>query len=681
MTEYSLISGFLGYINKKEITNVDEKYLLSGSINMLVDDALRVSTRNGYSLFGVEKTGYFPIRSSYEWTTSTASEIPLRSHNGDTGKLQYYAFGAWRTLKKSFNTRTKFSFDTWWDANENIDLLLFVNGQDKIYDWSGLVTKVASVTATTIKKMFFVSGTTFAFVAGNGTTVNPTITDSASGFVTAGFSAGDVIEVSGSTANSSIFTIASVTASTLTLIMSTTLTSEVAGPSVSIYVSGKSSWAEERALTAGTRKIVINDVEYTYTGGENTAELTGVTPSPVTNAVANGDVAIQAVRENTSVPIAGYKCDAIRVLLNQAYVLSRTSREVYVSKQSDFSDFGFTTPVRKPGEGAMLTLDDVGIGIESQEEDMYISSGKNDWYKTNFTLSSDGVYETLTVKKLKTSPQQGAISEASVAKLKNSIVFISNEPTLDELGRVEQINTPQSVPLSDPIKNDFDVYDFTDCHVKYHRSVIYIALPNEGKVLMYDIQSQFWQPPQILPVSRFAIINGEIYGHSNFGDETYKLFDGFDDNGYTFEYRAHFSYRNYGERTKLKTFDKYYMEAYMSSNSKPNVDIYTDYNGSTTIHNKIFDASDEGLVFGTSDVNDSLGSNPLGTQPLGYAISTLPENVDGLDKYRVVFGVTNTDFFEHQVVVHGDGLNEQVKIIAHGGNVKLSTNKPTFIAR
>jgi hypothetical protein len=74
--------------------------------------------------------------------------------------------------------------------------------------------------------------TTIAFVDSNP----DTITDSGNGFVTAGFKAGDLITVSGSTSNDGNYTIdtGGVAAGTLTLIAGDTLSAEAAGDSVTI---------------------------------------------------------------------------------------------------------------------------------------------------------------------------------------------------------------------------------------------------------------------------------------------------------------------------------------------------------------------------------------------------------------------------------------------------------------
>ena len=61
-----------------------------------------------------------------------------------------------------------------------------------------------------------------------------TITDSGSGFLTAGFQAGDQITVSGSASNDGTYVISSVTAGAITLLSRNDLTTEVAGATVKI---------------------------------------------------------------------------------------------------------------------------------------------------------------------------------------------------------------------------------------------------------------------------------------------------------------------------------------------------------------------------------------------------------------------------------------------------------------
>lgn len=79
--------------------------------------------------------------------------------------------------------------------------------------------------------------------------------------------------------NGAVTTVASVTSNTITK-------------------AGTTTWAEEGFYTSANKKIMIGGVEYTYTGGESTTALTGVTPNPIishidqSQATQNGSVAV-----------------------------------------------------------------------------------------------------------------------------------------------------------------------------------------------------------------------------------------------------------------------------------------------------------------------------------------------------------------------------------------------------
>lgn len=90
-----------------------------------------------------------------------------------------------------------------------------------------------------------------------------TITDSGNGFVTAGFSAGQRIEVRGSASNDGFYTIETVAAGTLTLISTDTLTTETAGANATI----KSECGQFYRLTneaESTGTITLTHREYKY---------------------------------------------------------------------------------------------------------------------------------------------------------------------------------------------------------------------------------------------------------------------------------------------------------------------------------------------------------------------------------------------------------------------------------
>lgn len=589
MVQFDLIKQFLGYQSKKDETNADPRFMVPGSQNVIINDAEKVSARAGYSIYGATNSALTPIQSSYEWRTSTGTELSLRKYNTT---LEYsYNGGAYAAFPNVFVSTANLNFTEWWSATEVKDLLLFVDGTADIYMWSGAVTTFASATTNTITKQ------------------------------------------------------------------------------------GTSTWAEDRFLIAGTRKVVIEGVEYTYTGGEGTTTLTGVTPDPTGGGHTAGDAVIQAIRVTEDKPAAAFKNDLIMSLNNHVYFGSLTRRDLYVSKNTDYADYAFTSPVRKPGEGALLTLDSNPVGFGVQENVIYVSSSANDWYQIVMTLSADLTDESIAVERLKTGARQGAISQSAIGQIKNEIIFFGNDRTIGKIGNVENVNTPQTKPLSDAIKSDLLSYDLTIApHVKFFQNKVYVTIPSESIVLIYDYEKQFWQPPQVLPVRRLAEIDGELYGHSNAVPETYKLFDGTSDNGNPINAVAKFAYRNYGYRAWQKNFDEWYTEGYLSSNTLLNLSLEYDFNGYTSTVEKTIRGDDDTILFGAA-VDASIGKNPLGSQPLGGQT----EEVSVLSKFRLKNELKKQDFYEVGVSYESNEIDNQWELLAFGGNIKTSSIDDTSI--
>lgn len=450
----------------------------------------------------------------------------------------------------------------------------------------------------------------------------------------------------------------------------TTLASSTA---TTLTKEGTTTWAEDRFLLSGTREVVIGGTTYAYTGGEGTTTLTGVTPDPTAGGHAVGSVVIQKIRTTanssaTSLPSV-FNNDLIRVLDNYVYIGDLNRRDIYVSKNTNYLDFSFTTPVRVPGEGAIITLDSSPVGFVVEDSSMYITGSKDDWYQTKFTLSSDLTKESLNVIKLKSGPGQGAYAQESIGNIKNSVVYFSNEKTVDTIGRVENIDTPQSLPLSDAIKSELLSYDVTiPPHIKYFKSKTYITFPSESKTLIYDHIRKFWLPPWSLPVRRFAIIDGELYGHSNAVPETYRLLTGITDNGNPINAIASFAYRNYGIRDWPKNLNEWFTEGYISPGTNLDLALKYDFGGSKGIVQKTITGDNDSLLYFTT-VDNSLGKNPLGSQPLG----SITDNPADLAKFRAIAEFGKVDFYEIQVLYATNQEGAEWELLAFGGNIMSST--------
>lgn len=463
-------------------------------------------------------------------------------------------------------------------------------------------------------------------------------------------------------------------------------TTFLSATAATITKQGSGTWAASGFLTAGTRTLRVltgtTYTEYTYTGGETTTTLTGVSPDPTTAGHAAGDLIFQATRLTANSGITTLPDDFANALIanlnNQLYVGSLTDVRVFVSRTNSLTDFS-NSATRLPGEGASLFLDAQPVAFVPQEDDMYISAGEDFWYRTLFTRSADTASESLIIKRLKSGAKGAAKSQATVGRIKNEIVFISEEPTLDTLGRIEDVQTPTTKPLSDNIKTDFDDYDFANAHVLYHKNNIYIAVPAESLLLIYNISKGYWEAPQILPIRRLAIIGGNIYGHSSAVPETYRLFNGTNDNSGSIAAKIVFSYQNYGNRTQPKSFFDFYTEGYIAGNTTLTLKLKYDYDGSEQIIEKTIDGNDDSILFQTLS-DDSLGNNTLGEVSLGGdAVGS--SAVESLPKFRIINTIPRTDFYEIQVSYETDAIDYRWSILAFGPAVKLSNNKAIEITQ
>lgn len=458
-----------------------------------------------------------------------------------------------------------------------------------------------------------------------------------------------------------------------------------------ITKTGTQTWADIGIYQTGGKNLIINGNNYTYSGGETTTTLTGVSPSPVAEPI--GSVVMQTPIATANSAMTGIDANLknalIETLNNQVFVASLDSSIVYISKVSDFTDYSFSTP-RQTGEGWFFPLDDNPVAFKPQENFMYISAGQDLWYNVNFELQTSTVgvtYEQVNALLLKNGRRQAAFSQAFVSHMKNNIIVVTRETTVDTLGRVLNIQgTPQTSNLSDPIKLDIDSYDFTDGSISYWRYYILVAVPKDGVVLVYNLATNGWEAPQTLPVSRFYIVDGELYGHSYNTFESYKLFTGYADrvypgfNGFPIQAIWRFAYQNYGSRFSFKKATKMYIEGYINANTMLTATITYELDGCQAVKTFQLNGDDQQFVcINPIEVGPgggaSLGKLPLGKQKLGGGIST--SSIQGLPpKFRWFPTFSNTDFFECSISFSILGVDNRMELLAFGLAVSGSAEIP-----
>ena len=708
--DFSLVSEYpLGYRNHEDITNLPAGVLIVGSQNVLVDIASRVEIRQGYALDGATSAVGSSILSSFDWTTRGNGERHLRAGDltvlGNDGKLQYRyvnpSTGAitWEDLLTG-RSSVSYNFTTFWDTTESLRVALFVDGNSYIQEWNGGVTEILSSTINTITKagdtwldsgfynqtlatvgsattQFDItnpSGTTFRYTF-DGTGTDPAITS-------ATFPIGSYVLLGAqnfNAANNGLFV--------------------VTGVGANYFEVTNASGVVQSNATIGTgyvyarfkNVLIIGGVAYGYTGGVATNTLTGVTPDA--SAIAVGSVVAQGVITTNLSAMTGitatFEAGLIRTMNNQIFLGSLTSSVMWLSAVNSYTNYS-SSATRQIGEGGSLILDQnlVAFIVQGSQEspEMWVSAGKDIWYKITFTdlvsvVGPSG--QTLGAVPIKSGRQQGAKSQAMVSNMKNNVICVSNEPTIDLMGLMENFFTQiQTSNISDAIKLDVDGYDFTNGSIFYFRNFIYVAVPEEGLVLIYNLDTEAWQPPQLLPISRFYIVDGELYGHSYQTSESYKLFTGYADrvypgfSGHPIQAIWKFSYQNYGMRDRYKSADYLYIEGYINENTTLTAQITYELDGCATVKTFEVDGDDNTIVCIVPSLG-SLGKQAFGKQKLGGSMAT---SIQGLPpKVRVEKSFNNTDFFECSISFSVFGTDNRFELLAFGLNARPSTQEPVKI--
>lgn len=631
--EFELIgvdkASFRGYNSSWDKTTIDPRYLVRGSKNMYMKSSGTWANRPGLKTRGANDDTFAGVKSSWEWNTSLGKCIPLRVANNKLqfesnilGTYVWYDLLLTSTLTNPAITLTRFVFDSWYSNTEKKDRLVFVRGDANIFNWSGGITLVASGTANTITKK------------DNTTTWNQ------DGFA---------------------------------------------------------------SQASGEKKLIIGGVEYTYTGGENTDTLTGVTPDA--SAITDSQVAIQSVLSNANgsgnmIGDTGFNCEMCRVIGNQLCVGSYTSRLVYISSSSDFTNFTVPTPPLA-GSPELLTLDNTVKGITTRQGNIWISAGTKDWYEVSFSqLDVGGILERQTkVDKKPTAELAAAYSHEFIDTWGDEIFYLSQDQQVRNIGTFIGVLNGQKFPsVSVEVMNELAEEDFTGGHLRIIGepklgSVLYMTSPNTGRDYMFTIveeannqggisSTRIWHPPQIRNISRFAVINGVTYGHSNANPMIYQVWatgQWHDDSpsGESIAYTSVLSlaYRSFGRRQGKWNVNKLFVEGYMSQGTTLDANVYFDYQGATDKQNPSISSNANPTKQFLAQSSPSIGDYSMGDNPLGDGLNTAFDDQDLLPKFYSISPLTAQPIYEYQIEIYSQNLDDRWEIICTGLNPWLASQQ------
>jgi hypothetical protein len=453
--------------------------------------------------------------------------------------------------------------------------------------------------------------------------------------------------------------------------------------------AGTISWQQSGfSTTTGEKKIMIDGTEYTYTGGETTDTLTGVTPDP--SAITADTIAIQSVLTEANTPMAGYKIDFIKVLNNQVYNGSYSCRLCLISANDDFTDYTVPTP-RAAGDPELLTLDGSLKGIGVRNGNAFIGFGSGEWAEIKFADITIGTTLTQqTIVDVKPVTKLGApYAHEFIGNSGNNIVYLAQDNQVRTLGDFNNSFTQGYASLSQEINTELSQLDFTGGHLKCIGDFIYLTCPIYGKTFLYQVRQsinqngeavaeRLWHSPMIWNITRVDEIDGITYGFSNSNPQIYQLWDtnqwhddSPSDENLPYSCVLALGYRSGGRRQGLQSFDKVFSEGYITAGSILNLTINYEYQGgrsilTSPINNAVRPAFTYG---GTSSNIGSLGDESLGMENLGDAIIQLV-NQEDLPKFKVINTFSVVNVFEYQLIYSSDQADARWELLATGTNAR-----------
>jgi hypothetical protein len=456
--------------------------------------------------------------------------------------------------------------------------------------------------------------------------------------------------------------------------------------------------------TASEMKMIVNingtPTEITYTGGYNTATLTGVNVDctlVVANSIAIQSVLIKANGADNSISDTGFNCDMCRVVGNQLCVGSYKSRLVYISGTADMLNFTVPTPPLATSP-ELLTLDNPVKGIAVRQGNIWVSAGTKDWYEVVFSnITVGSVLERQTkVTKQPCVELAAAYAHEFIDNWGDDIIYLAQDQQVRDIGTFVGVLNGQKFPsLSLEVMTELSDEVFTGGHLKIIGepklgNVLYLTAPNTGRDYMFTIleeannvggisSQRLWHPPQIRNISRFAVISGITYGHSNANPMIYQVWDTnqwHDDSpsGEPLPYVSVLSmaYRSLGRRQGKWSFNKLFVEGYCPGGTTLDANVYLDYQGATDKQNPAINSYISPAKLFQAFVDPSLGENPLGENPLGQGISVEANSQDSLPKFIKIANLTAEPCYEYQLELYSENADDRWEVLCLGVNPELA---------
>ena len=688
-----MITQWGGYVSAFDKTNVSENVLVRGSQNVYKKLSGNIAVRQGLKRQGVANTTLSPVSSEYVWYTSFGRTYTMVVSNGT---LYVVMNDVWYIVQTELY-KTRYVFDKWWSETELKDRLLFVKGDADLQHWSGGLAQVNGLnnvvtainTTPTNGGTNYVVGDVLTIAGGTGATA--TITSIRTGGIatkltlTTGGSGYGVSASSATTGGAGTGCTVQITA--------------VASPSTSTLIlkDVSSTWVKQGfSTTTGEKKFMYGGSEYTYTGGEMTNILTGVSPAIT---ISDGDYVIQSVITESNIPLPTFNSDFLKVINRQVYLGSYSGRQVFMSQDTNFKNY--TVPVPQiAGSPGTFTFDGNIKGIGVRQGNACIGYGKSGWAIISFTLKSNNNIltrdNTIDVKPV--AILQAPLAHEFISTVGDNLVYLGQDQQVRQFGDFNTAFVSMYPSLSQDVARELQQEDFTNGELKCIGEFIYLTAPNSGKTYLRQertrvdpngtvVSEKLWHPPFTLNASRIDQIDGVVVAFSNANPQIYEVWDtgqwhddSPSDESIPYTCVMALGYRGEQRRQGLWSFDKQFTEGYADDGTSLYLTVNYNYQGATSVVTKpVTTPSYPAYTFSTNVT--SIGENSIGDEPMGMGgVTDIANDQDSLPKFKCVNSLGLTNVFEWQPIYYSDTVDANWEILACASNaVEENDQDATFI--
>lgn len=362
--------------------------------------------------------------------------------------------------------------------------------------------------------------------------------------------------------------------------------------------------------------------------------------------------------------------------------IASTTQAIYFSRYGNATDFVGASLITESTASApgIFNLGEGGGAVTGLALDEGAIYGFKKSVIYRITLDGDGLYSLTPLKPFDGKSQTtGAVANSSIFTGGNGVFFITPDEQIMDLARIENVDYPQIVPISNPIQTTIQSGQYASSSGVFFQDTAYIsAISNDDDnrndtVFVWNDTVQAWESPIIgWNPSVFTIYDDGDGDALYFGDsrvaQVYEVTDDAIDNelGVTANWRS--KQFNFGMPQTLKELDNFYVEGYISDNTTLTISLLYDEDGDTQTFTTEFAGTEESFIFNAPEFN-LFGFHPFGFERFGSS------DASNNNKFRIYLNknLRRVPFYNLQVEFASDGVGQDWEVTSYGFSIKQST--------